>query len=185
MLALSSCWLLLILFFCYHRVPSRFDYGLSVLVLSSSGSSFFAYYDCIPNILLFSAFFLHKLNSTYTGLSFITWLGYGPQSYHIPGFCRWKHTGQHTRRTCHVLAVMGKQYILSSSTSPSSSIGHIQTAFRIFLEFSANWILQGLVALRGVLNLALPSFLLFLWSSGSTSAQVRRSILLSRWCLIN
>ena len=40
------------------------------------------------------------------------------------------------------------------------------------LDFLPILLFKGLVRLRGVLNLGLPSFLLSLWSSGSTYAQV-------------
>lgn len=57
----------------------------------------------------FSALRPEKIDRlSYAGLSSAPWAWYGTQSHNRAGLCCRKYTREHTRRTCHVMADVGK-----------------------------------------------------------------------------
>ena len=117
--SIVGCWLTDPLNYFFGRRGTLFWCGI-FCVFSVIGQAFAQTWPQLFVRPLFLSI-IPSLNLQYTGLPSTARLGYGSQSYHIPSLCRRKHTCQHPRRSCHVLAVMGKDYLLSIKPSSCSS----------------------------------------------------------------
>ena len=174
--ALIGCWITDPLNYFLGRRGTLFWCGI-FCTLSVIGSGFAQTW---PQLLVRSLFFhaFNKLTNVLQVCRLLLGLGMGPKATTSPVF-----SAENTPASIRGGLVMCWQLWVRIFIPLFLYCHHAQAQiFRLLsassLDFLPILLLKGLVKLRGVFNLALPSFPPFLWLSGSTSAQVRLIYLL-------